>query len=69
MSENQLLRLPEVIKQTGLSRSSIYSFMAQGLFPKPIKLGMRAVAWRQSDVDAWVSSRAIGHMGGFDVQL
>jgi len=58
MSQNTLLRLPEVIKQTGLSRSSIYSFIAQDLFPKPVKLGMRAVAWRQSDVDEWISSRS-----------
>ena len=58
MSQNTLLRLPEVIKQTGLSRSSIYSFIAQDLFLKPVKLGMRAVAWRQSDVDEWISSRS-----------
>jgi prophage regulatory protein len=42
----------------GLSRSSIYAFMAAGHFPKPIRIGARAVAWRLSDVENWLASRS-----------
>jgi prophage regulatory protein len=51
------LRLPAVKARTGLSRSTIYLRVAQGTFPKPISLGVRAVGWLDSAVDAWVSER------------
>lgn len=51
------LRRPEVEARVGLSRSSIYAFMATGHFPKPIRIGARAVAWRLSDIEDWISSR------------
>ena len=40
-----ILRLPVVIAQTGLSRSSIYLRISMGTFPSPIALGGRAVGW------------------------
>jgi len=49
-----VLRLPEVIRQTGLSRSSIYLRIANNEFPAPISLGGRAVGWLQQDIDEWV---------------
>ena len=49
-----VLRLPEVIKQTGLSRSTIYLRIAKKEFPSPISLGGRAVGWLQQDIDEWV---------------
>lgn len=51
------LRLPKVIERTGLSRSSIYAMIGDGLFPSPVRIGRRAVAWRETDVDAWASQR------------
>ena len=56
MVEN-LLRRPIVEKRTGLSRSTIYDWMKRGEFPQPVKLGARLVAWRESDVTAWLESR------------
>ena len=53
----KLLRRPEVEARTGLSRSSIYAFMKRGEFPQPVKLGTRLVAWRESDISAWLESR------------
>ena len=53
----QILRRPAVEKMVGLSRSSIYSAMDRGLFPRPIKLGPRAVGWRLSDVEDWLETR------------
>lgn len=50
----RLLRLPEVISQTGLNRNSIYQIED---FPKPIKIGARATAWVQSEVQDWIKKR------------
>ena len=54
---NTILRLPQVKIRVGLSRSSIYAAIANGRFPAPIQLGVRAVGWLESDIDAWVSKR------------
>jgi prophage regulatory protein len=49
----QVLRLPAVVAKTGYSRNSIYRLIAEGRFPKPIKiLGKRAAGWIESEVDA-----------------
>jgi prophage regulatory protein len=53
-----LLRLPMVMRITGLARSTIYKLISQNQFPVPIKLSTRAVAWLQSEIETWVSSRA-----------
>lgn len=52
-----LLRRAEVESKTGLSRSTIYDWMKRGEFPQPVKLGARIVAWRESDIAAWLDSR------------
>ncbi|MCZ4354847.1 AlpA family phage regulatory protein [Roseovarius aestuarii] len=51
-------RRPDVERIIGLSRSTLYAMMAEGAFPKPIKLGKRAVGWREADIAAWLDSRA-----------
>jgi prophage regulatory protein len=56
-----LARLPTVLKMTGLGRSTIYRWIAEGSFPAPVRLGRRAVAWRWSDLDRWTQSRATTH--------
>ena len=54
---NRFLRLPDVIAQSGLSRSSIYKLMAEGLFPRNKKLGDRISVWLSSDIDNWKQSQ------------
>jgi prophage regulatory protein len=56
-----LLRLPMVMRITGLARSTIYKLISQNQFPVPIKLSKRAVAWLQSEIENWVSSRVRAH--------
>jgi len=57
-SKNERLqRRPDVEARTGLSRSTIYDWMKRGEFPQPVKLGTRLVAWRESDITAWLESR------------
>lgn len=53
----KFLRLPEVKSRTGFSRSSIYLFVQNGTFPRPVRIGGRAVAWLESDIDAWIEAR------------
>ncbi len=55
---DRILRRPEVEAYTGLSRSTIYAWMNEGEFPPSVKLGSRLVGWRESDVQAWVDTRA-----------
>ena len=54
---NRLLRLPDVKALTGLGRSTIYLKMAKGEFPNAVKLGERAVAWPQADIERWIQER------------
>ena len=51
-----LPRLPAVVRQTGLSRSTIYRLMPTRHFPLPVKLAGRAVGLRRSEVDRWSDS-------------
>ena len=55
--QNRILRRHEVESQIGLSRSSIYQMMSDGDFPLPIKLGKRAVGWREQDLNEWLNNR------------
>ena len=54
-----LLRMPEVIALVRLSRSSIYAMVCQGIFPVPVRIGRRAVAWRLRDIQEWLESRPL----------
>lgn len=54
---DHVLRLPQVQARTGLARSTIYAAAKQGTFPKPFKIGLRAVAWSESEIDDWQSEQ------------
>ena len=55
----RLLRRPDVEKLVGLKRAWIYQLMRQEEFPLPVRLGARAVAWRESDISEWIAARPI----------
>ena len=55
----RLLRSRAVIVMTGLSRMTIYRLEASGHFPKRIKLGEKAIAWRQDEINDWIQARPI----------
>lgn len=52
-----LLRLPEVCRRTGLSRSTLYARIQEGTFPAPVNIGARSVAWPSHAVDMWIRER------------
>ena len=53
-----LLKLPEVLAALPVSRSSWYSGMRSGLYPQPVKIGAKSVAWRRCDIDRLIESLA-----------
>jgi prophage regulatory protein len=53
----RLIRLKEVQHRVGLGRSTIYRWMAEGKFPKPVQLGGYAVAWAEADIQVWISAK------------
>ena len=57
MLARKIWRLPEVLNQTGLSRSTIYELIGRGELPRQIDLGPRAVGWVAEDVLAWTDSK------------
>jgi len=55
---NAVLRLPDVIKRTGLRRSALYLRIAANEFPRGFSLGGNAVGWLESEVDDWIAAKA-----------
>lgn len=53
-----LIRLPDVCELLGISRSTIYSLLADGDFPQPVRVGQKAVRWQVDAIDAWRDARA-----------
>lgn len=56
MSSETLLPRREVERRVGLGRSAIYERMANGTFPKPVKLGTSS-CWVESEVAEWIAAR------------
>jgi prophage regulatory protein len=55
-----ILRIPAVKSESGLSRSTIYLRIDQGLWTKPVSLGPRAVGWPSDEVAAINAARIAG---------
>ena len=53
---DRLLRCDEVETRITLSRSTIYRKMRKKSFPEPLRIGVRAVRWRESEVEAWLAA-------------
>lgn len=54
-SHNYLIRCPEVCKRMGVGRSTLYSMIKMGKFPKPVHPSERISAWFADEVEAFVS--------------
>ena len=54
-----LIRESELRSLVKLSHSTIYSLVKVGAFPAPLRIGYRAVAWRESDIVAWLEKREV----------
>lgn len=50
----RILKLKEVLTRTGLGKTTLYMLISNGDFPQQIPLGLRAVGWLESEIDAWI---------------
>lgn len=55
----RLVRLPEAMRITGLGRSSFLRLVRDGEIQPPVRLTLRAVAWREADLFDWVNTRPV----------
>jgi prophage regulatory protein len=51
-----VLRMPQVVAATGLSRMTIYRLEKRGQFPSRIQLSPNSIGWRKDEVDHWIES-------------
>jgi len=54
---HKIIRLPEVMKNTGLARSTIYKMITAKTFPVQISLGAKSVGWLESDIQNWIQDK------------
>ena len=59
----ELLRLPAVLRATGLSNSTVWRYEQRGDFPSRIRVGQRAVAWSRQEIEQWLATRGRGTKG------
>lgn len=50
----RLIRVPEVLRRVGFSRTKMYELIKEGRFPNKVKIGLRSVAFVESEIDAWI---------------
>ncbi|MQA89771.1 MAG: AlpA family phage regulatory protein [Gemmatimonas sp.] len=56
----RILRVSEVVRRTGLGRSTVYDRESRGEFPVRRQLGGGLVGWLESEIDEWLQSRPVG---------
>ena len=52
--ETRILRMPEVVRMTGLSKATIHRRYRAGTFPRPLRLGPQSIGWRRAEVLKWL---------------
>lgn len=52
----KLLRLKQVVELTNLSKATIWRWVRDGQFPKPIKITNRVTVWKSNDIEAYIAS-------------
>lgn len=58
LTRKRILRWKELEELIGLSRSMIYEMMSPGTFPRPVRLGERAVGWKRESIEEWLQGRS-----------
>ena len=55
----RILRKPDVVDRTGLSGTTLLRLIRENKFPRPLQLSLRAVGWKEIDIEAWLTSREV----------
>jgi len=53
-----ILRKKEIIQKLGITRSTLYRWIADNIFPKPVQLGPRSVGWIEAEIDKWLLEKS-----------
>lgn len=56
----QILRTPDVVKMTGLSRVTLWRLERKGQFPARLQLSKNSIGWRKDEIENWIESRPRG---------
>lgn len=56
-ANRRILRRPEVEAQCGFKRAHLYKLIGEGMFPRPLRIGVRAVGWDSTEVEQWVAEQ------------
>jgi len=59
MSNNRIIKLPEVILLTSIPKSTIYAYIKNGDFPKQVQLTKKSVGWRYADIQQFINNRPL----------
>ncbi|MBP6111427.1 MAG: AlpA family transcriptional regulator [Sphingobium sp.] len=52
---DRILRLPTVLARTGLSRSTLYRKIAEGTFPRQVRISIHGAGWYESEINRWIA--------------
>lgn len=66
---DRMLRLPQVKLKTGRAVSTIWKDVKEGTLPPPISVGPRSVAWRESELQAWIDARVFASRTKCDIDM
>jgi prophage regulatory protein len=56
LEAKMIMRMTDVCSELGVSRASVYRLLQSGSFPKPLKLGKRAIGWERDHIQQWIKS-------------
>ncbi|MCA9130899.1 MAG: AlpA family phage regulatory protein [Planctomycetales bacterium] len=59
VTDDRVLRLPHVREKVGRANATIWKDVSEGTFPPPVRIGPRAVGWRNSELAAWLEACSI----------
>jgi prophage regulatory protein len=59
MEQDRILRLPEVLTRVGFAASTVRALVRTGEFPRPVRLGRRALGWKESSITDWLETRPL----------
>lgn len=64
LSADRLIRQKEVLRRLGIAKSTLQAWVKAQRFPAPVRLGPRAIAWSENEVNGWINARVADAKGG-----
>lgn len=56
-ANRRILRRPEVEARCGFKRAHLYKLIDEGKFPRPVRIGIRAVGWDSVEIEQWIADQ------------